>query len=229
MPVGRRISLVLVFLSGGSVAACSSSSMPPPGETGAAPVAAPTASSPPDSSGTSGAPGGTSTPPPTNPSWGLQACPAAGANVGFALGDSVGDLGVKDCETGAPATIDELCGASATWIFAAHTHCPTCQATAGFTDEVAAAVASKNVAVVQVVYDDNGTSCDKWRSVYKLAGLANVRVYADPGGAVFNKLKSSNYTAASAFLDRNRVITHLEHNLGKSDVLTEIDKALARP
>jgi len=145
------------------------------------------------------------------------------------VGDTLADLRVKDCATGATATIDELCGASATWIFAAHTHCPTCQATAGFTDDVAKAVASKNVAVVQVVYDDNGTTCEKWRTVYKLGGFSNVRVYADPGGAVFDKLRSSNYTAASAFLDKNRVITHLEHNLNKGEVLSEIDKALAVP
>jgi hypothetical protein len=144
------------------------------------------------------------------------------------VGESIADLGIKDCDTGAAASIDDLCGASAAWVFAAHTHCPTCQATAGFTDDVAKSVESKNVAVIQLVYDDNGTSCAEWRAAYKLAGLANVRVYADPGGKAFGKLRTENYTAASAFLDKNRVITHKQHGLSKAQVLSQIDAALAK-
>ncbi len=182
------------------------------------------------SSGQAGDGGADAAPAVTTPAgWGAQACPAPSAASGFAVGEALGDLGVRDCDTGAPANLDEVCGASATWVFAAHTHCPTCQATAGFTDEVAAAVADKNVAVVMTVYDDNGTSCAKWRDAYKLAGLPNVRVYADPGGKVWSKLKTSNFTAPSAFTDKNRVITYKEHGLGKAQVLTQIDAALAAP
>jgi Redoxin len=171
----------------------------------------------------------TTTMPPELPAgWGTQACVTPSASVGFAVGESIGDLQVKDCETGAPATINDLCGASATWIFSAHTHCPTCQSTAGFTDEVAAAVAQKNVAVAHLVFDDNGTSCAKWRDVYKLAGITNVRVFADPNGTAFAKLKTSNYTAPSAFLDKNRVITFKQHGMNKTQVLAQIDAALAK-
>jgi len=226
MDLGTR-SLFLGLGLGLGLVACSGATAPVSSEPGGtpAPTAPPATPPPPEDPG---APT-TTPPPPGNPNWSAQACPAATAKIGFAIGDSLGSLDVQDCDTGAPATLDEVCGAGATWICSAHTHCPTCQATAGFTDEVAAAVAAKNVAVVQIVYDDNGTTCEKWRTVYKLGGFSNVRVYADPGGAVFDKLRSSNYTAASAFLDKNRVITHLEHNLNKGEVLSEIDKALAVP
>lgn len=158
--------------------------------------------------------------------WSAAKC--AGTKEGFDVGQALADLTVLDCETGAPATLDDVCGASATWIFAAHTHCPTCRATAGFTDEVAAAVADKNVAVVQLVYNDNGTTCAQWRDAYKLSGLSNVRVYEDPKGAAFNKLRISNYTAASAFLDKDRKITYKEHGLSKAQVLSQIEAALAK-
>jgi hypothetical protein len=170
------------------------------------------------------------TPPVTPPApagWGAAFCPAA-TNKGFAVGDTLGDLVVKDCDTGAAATLDEVCGAKATWIFAAHTHCPTCQATAGFTDDVAAAVAAKDVAVVQLVYNDNGTTCAQWKQAYKLAGIPNVRVYEDPGGRGFQRLAVTNYTAVSAFLSKDRVVTHKEHGLSKTAVLREIDAALAK-
>lgn len=160
-------------------------------------------------------------------SWGPSACPSGGPPTGFAVGETLGDLGIVDCDTGTSVSTNELCGASATWVFVAHTHCPTCQATAGFTDDVAMAVASKNVAIAHIVHDDNGTSCAKWREAYKLAGFSNVRVYEDPTGGAYAKLRKSNYTAPSAFLDANRVITFKEHGLPKSKVLAEIDAALA--
>lgn len=208
----------------GSVA-CSSAPAPT-ASTDAAKSGVPVNGSPNDPPATDATPA-TSTTPGLPAGWGAEACVAPKGEVGFAIGESLGELGIKDCDTGASATIDEVCGASATWIFAAHTHCPTCQATAGFTDDVATAVANKNVAVVQLVYDDNGTTCAEWRDNYKLAGITNVRVYADPGGKAFAKLKISNYTAASAFIDEDRVITYKEHGLSKAKVLAQIEAALA--
>ena len=148
--------------------------------------------------------------------------------MGLAVGDVIGPLPVEDCDTGEPASIDVTCGASAAWIFAAHTHCPTCKATAGFTDEVAAMMSDRNVAIIHTVYDDSGVSCAAWRQAYALSGLSNVRVFRDPGGAVWAKLKTSNYTAPSAFLDRNRVITHKAHGLDREAVLTMLEEALAK-
>ncbi len=228
-----RASLAASLLVAALLApACSTTSAPPVGDPGGsgpmtdAPTGdPPREDAPPAAGATSSSSGG----PAVLPSgWGAAECAAPTSAVGFDVGDTIGDLGVKDCETGAPVSIDELCGASATWIFAAHTHCPTCQATAGFTDEVAAAVASKNVAIAHLVYDDNGTSCAKWRDAYKLAGFSNVRVYDDPGGAAWAKLKLENYTAPSAFLDAKRVVTFKKHSLAKAAVLTQIDAALAR-
>ncbi|MCA9585588.1 MAG: redoxin family protein [Myxococcales bacterium] len=225
--------LVLPLLAFG-LAACSSNTtvVPPAGPSDPDPTPGDPVPAPPATGSSSGATssGGTAPPPdaPLPATWGAQACPAASGAKGFAVGESLGDLELKDCDTGAPAKLDELCGASATWIFAAHTHCPTCQATAGFTDDVAAAVASKNVAIAHIVYNDNGTSCAKWKAAYKLAGVANVRVYEDPTGDAWAKLKTSNFTAPSAFLDANRVITFKEHGLAKSAVLTQIDAALAK-
>jgi hypothetical protein len=158
--------------------------------------------------------------------WGPNACVAADTS-GYAVGDTIGALPLRDCVTGEARSLDEVCGASATWIFAAHTHCPTCKATAGFTDEVATAVAAENVAIVHTVHDDNGTSCEQWKKTYGLASYPNVRVYADPDGAVWDKLKSSNYTAPSAFLDGKRVITYKQHGMSKASVLKQIEAARA--
>jgi thiol-disulfide isomerase/thioredoxin len=159
--------------------------------------------------------------------WGAAKCTAA-AEVGYEVGQSMGALVLKDCETGETATLDELCGAEATWIFVAHSHCPTCKATAAFTDEVADEVASKNVAVAHIMYDDNGTACATWKETYKLGGRPNLKVYEDPTGAAWQKIKTSNYTAPSAFLDRNRVVTFRAHGLTKAKVLSQIDTALAK-
>jgi thiol-disulfide isomerase/thioredoxin len=159
--------------------------------------------------------------------WGSTQCPAA-ADAGFEVGQALGSLVVNDCDTGEQVTLDELCGASATWIFTAHTHCPTCKATAQFSDTVAQAMADKNVAIAHIVYDDNGTTCAQWRDAYKLGGIANLKVYEDLTGQVWAKLKTSNYTAPSAFLDRNRVVTYKAHGLTQSAVLKQLESALAQ-
>lgn len=222
-PLPAAVAVVAALLA----LACTTTTAPPATEGATPPAprsAAPEEERPP--AGTSSSSGG-ATPAPLPSNWGPQQCAAPTSNVGFAVGDTIGDLGLKDCATGADVSMDEVCGASATWVFSAHTHCPTCQATAAFTDEVAAAVASKNVAIVHIVYDDDGTSCAKWRDAYKLAGFSNVRVYDDPGGAAWAKLRSENYTAPSAFLDAKRVITFKQHSMSKAAVLTQIDAALA--
>lgn len=160
--------------------------------------------------------------------WGPSACPAPTTSVGYSVGDTLGDLVVVDCDTGAPRSLDEVCGADATWVFVAHSHCPTCKATATFTPSVAQKVATQNVAIAHVMFDDNGTSCATWRKGHGLEGLPNVKVYQDPTGAVWSKLKTSNYTAPSVFLNAARVITHQEHGLSESEVLSQIAGALSQ-
>jgi hypothetical protein len=160
--------------------------------------------------------------------WGPSACPAPTTNVGYTVGDTLGDLVVVDCDTGAPRSLSEVCGADATWVFVAHSHCPTCKATATFTPSVAQKVATQNVAIAHIMFDDNGTSCPTWRKGHGLEGLPNVTVYQDPTGAVWSKLKTSNYTAPSVFLNAARVITHQEHGLSESEVLSQIAGALSK-
>ncbi len=160
--------------------------------------------------------------------WGPSACPAPTTTVGYSVGDTLGDLVVVDCDTGAPRSLDEVCGADATWVFVAHSHCPTCKATATFTPSVAQKVATQNVAIAHIMFDDNGTSCPTWRKGHGLEGLPNVKVYQDPTGAVWSKLKTSNYTAPSVFLNAARVITHQEHGLSESEVLSQIAGALSK-
>jgi len=161
--------------------------------------------------------------------WGKDKCPApSGDPVGFAVGSQVGQLPIVDCDTNAPATIDDVCGAQATWIFVAHTHCPTCQGTASFTPDVAKSVASSNIAIVHIVHDDNGTSCAAWRERYKLAGIPNVKVYADPKAEAWAAVKKSNVTAPSLILDRNRVVTHREHGMSSSAIKEQLDFARMR-
>ena len=160
--------------------------------------------------------------------WGPAMCPASTGSMGFNIGQQVGNLVVHDCDTGKARTIDEVCGAKATWIFVAHSHCPTCKATAQYTAKVAAAVADKDVAVVHILYIDDATTCPDWRSKYKLAGLDNVRVYLDKSGATWSAIKTKNYTAAHAFLDGKRQVTYRAHGLSSGGVQKQIDDALAK-
>lgn len=160
--------------------------------------------------------------------WGAEHCPTGGPAEGFAVGQPIGDLVVEDCETGAKASIDEVCGASAAWVFVAHTHCPTCRATAKYTANVAKAVASKGVAVVHVVHQDDSVTCAQWKKIYGLEGIPNLKVYADPSGAAWSALKTKSYTAPHAFVDGERVITYKEHGLDEKTVLAKIDEALAK-
>jgi hypothetical protein len=161
--------------------------------------------------------------------WGKDQCPApTGDPIGFAAFNQIGQLPIVDCDTNAPATIDDVCGASATWIFVAHTHCPTCQGTASFTPEIAKSVASSNIAIVHIVHDDNGTSCAVWRDRYKLAGIPNVKVFADPKAEAWAAIKRSNVTAPSLILDRNRIVTYGAQGMSSSQIKQQLDIALMR-
>ena len=158
--------------------------------------------------------------------WGAAQCATGGPAVGFAVGQRLGDLPIQDCDTGEVRSISEVCGAKAAWIFVAHSHCPTCIATADYSSEVAAAVQSKDVAVVHIVHIDTATTCAAWRKKYALEGLSNVRVYADKSGAAWAALKLQNYTAIHAFTDAGQVVRHKAHGLSSSQVTKQIDAAL---
>jgi thiol-disulfide isomerase/thioredoxin len=161
-------------------------------------------------------------------SWGSQQCPPDNGESGFAVGASLGELPVQDCDTGEPRSLTEACGAAATWLFVAHSHCPTCVATAQYTAKVAADYAERNVAVVHIVHIDSGTTCPAWRKKYGLEGLPNVRVYADKSADAWAALKVSNSTAIHAFASGERVITYKAHGLSSSQVGKQLDAALAK-
>lgn len=163
-----------------------------------------------------------------NGGWGPSACPAPTTKLGYSVGDTLGDVVVVDCDTGAPRSLEEVCGASAAWVFVAHSHCPTCKATAGFTASVAQKVAAQNIAIAHIMYDDNGTSCADWKKAYSLEGISNVKVYEDPTGAAWTKLKTSNYTAPSVILSSSRVISHQEHGMNETEVLAALQVALGK-
>ncbi len=159
--------------------------------------------------------------------WGAGMCPVGGKSIGFGVGQELGDLPIQDCDTGVIRSIKEVCGAKATWIFVAHTHCPTCRATAQYTAKVAKQLVDKDVAVVHVVHVDDYQSCPSWRKKYGLEGIDNLRVYLDKSGAAWNAIKTKNYTAPHAFAGPNRVITYKQHGLSSNGVLQKVNQALA--
>lgn len=159
--------------------------------------------------------------------WGPALCPVDGPPAGFGIGQTLGDLPVQDCDTGKMRTIKEVCGAKATWVFVAHSHCPTCRATATYTAQVAKQVADKGVAVVHVVQIDDSQTCPSWRKKYGLEGIENLHVYTDTTGIAWQSIKTSNYTAPHAFANGGRVITYKKHGLSSQAVMQKINEALA--
>lgn len=160
--------------------------------------------------------------------WGPEKCANSGPKLGFGIGDRLGHIAVQDCDTGATRTLDEVCGADATWLFVAHSHCPTCNATAKYTADLAQQYAGKNVAVVHVVYIDDGQSCPSWREKHGLAGIPNLKVYLDKTGASWSKIKTKPYTAPHAIMTKDRVITYKAHGLSGAGVKAQLDKALKK-
>lgn len=159
-------------------------------------------------------------------SWGPKQCKKAGSGVGYDVGQQLGDLTVTDCDTGATRSIEEICGADATWLFVAHSHCPTCQATAGYTKKLATDLANKNIAIVHVVQIDDSQTCPGWRKAYGLAGLPNVRVYRENTGAAWKSIKTKNYTAPHVIMGPDRVITFKAHGLSSSAVKSKLLAAM---
>lgn len=158
--------------------------------------------------------------------WGKHKCVTEGPKKGFEIGHRLGDVPVFDCDTAAPRSLDELCGAKATWLFAAHSHCPTCQATAKYTPALAQELAKKGVAVAHLVYIDDHQSCPSWRKKYGLEGIPNLKVYLDKSGAAFSKIKIKPYTAAHAIMGKDQIITYKNHGLTAAGVASKVNLAL---
>ena len=162
-----------------------------------------------------------------DPAWGPEHCPTPpeGITVGYKTGQQLPDLQVLDCE-GNPHSLDEVCGASALWLFAPHGWCPHCKKTGGFAETLLAEFEGQNVAAVQVLvaayaYGQPPTTgdCKKWQSDF---GLQKVKVFYDPSGKL-QSLWEQNYTALSVFVDADRVIQKKLH----SDWITQIRVAIS--
>lgn len=163
----------------------------------------------------------------TNPfGWGPDKCSTEGGKAGYNVGNRMGKLVLHDCDTDEPRSLDELCGAKATWLFVAHSHCPTCQQTAKYTAGVAKELAAKEVAVAHVVYIDDWQNCKDWREKYGLKGIPNLKYYVDKTGAAWNAIKTKPYTAPHAIMGKNQIITYKNHGLNSSGVKSKINLAL---
>ncbi|MCO4763647.1 MAG: redoxin domain-containing protein [Myxococcales bacterium] len=159
--------------------------------------------------------------------WGPEKCQKAGSGTGFGIGQQLGSLSLKDCDTGKSRAITEVCGAKATWLFVAHSHCPTCQATASYTKQVALDLADKDIAIVHVIQIDDGQTCQGWRKKYGLTGLPNVKFYTENTGKAWQAIKTKNYTAPHAIMKADRVITFKAHGLSSGAVKQKLQQALA--
>ena len=158
--------------------------------------------------------------------WGPKMCAKEGPALGFNIGNRLGDVPVQDCDTGEKRTLDEVCGAKATWLFVAHSHCPTCKATATYTAELAKQLAQQDVAVVHVVHIDDSQTCPGWRKQYGLENIPNLRVYLDKTGAAWSKIKTKPYTAPHAIMGKDRIITYKNHGLNAAGVANKVKLAL---
>jgi hypothetical protein len=153
--------------------------------------------------------GGTTPVNPTNPAWGSSKCPAlpAGKQAGLMTGQQLPPLTVKDCD-GNDYALENVCGASATYLFVAHGWCPYCRNATKSSETLLASYAGKNVAFVNVLVENaqsqppTMTDCKAWRDTYK---LTNVIALYDPTG-VTKGLFDAGSSALGVYMDDERVI-----------------------
>lgn len=165
-------------------------------------------------------------------SLGAEQCPDPGAGaapVGVEIGDQLPSFTVKACD-GTDVSLDELCGAKALWIFAAHGWCPICQSVSGDQEAVVDAHASDGLVAVTVIVETaqqappDAAYCALWRDTY---GLEDVYTLYDPTGALL-ELWPNGSSSLHAFVNRDRVITgKLEHTSNAAAIETQIAQALA--
>lgn len=224
--VSQRVAglAVLLLVAALGLAGCSDSRDPRGLDGGVDPdVPPPGGGAPP----TGAAGGGGST---GEPKLGPDECPATpdGVQVGFEVGDQMPSLIVYDCD-GNQTTLDELCGAEAFFLFAAHGWCALCQFVSSYAEEVHQGYASQGLASAIVVVENadgmapDADYCAAWRNQF---GLEDVRVYYDPTGALTDLWGGSS--SLSAFVDRDRVVTgKLVYSSSREAIEQGIEDALA--
>jgi len=162
--------------------------------------------------------------------WGESLCPGPDGSAGTKVGDVLASVVLKTCE-GEDFSLDQLCGADATWIFVAHGWCPHCRAASELAeslhDEFQAK--GKNIATVNILYEDTqqrrpeGDDCAAWRDA---RGHADVITLYDPDRTML-QFWEEQYTALNLFVSGDRVITGKQHSDVEFTLRAGIDEALA--
>jgi hypothetical protein len=239
MKVSRFVGPLAALFTIAAVA-CTNETMPPPGGEGTGaiypPAATGTGTPPPAGQPTAPVPAPTDSPPagtpPANTGWGPAKCSAlpAGISSGFATGQQLPKLTVKDCD-GNDYSLDNFCGADGTWVFIAHGWCGICQSVSSNSETLLAGYAGKNVAAVNILVQNassqppTATDCKAWRDTFK---LKNVIALYDPTGVTLGIASEFGTTSAiSGFLDKDRVIrSKIHHNGDQTLIKAGIDQSL---
>jgi hypothetical protein len=159
-----------------------------------------------------------------------RACPPppAGVSVGFAEGDQLPEIVVKDCD-GNDVSLRRFCGADAFWIFGSFGWCPLCRSVATQAEALHDGYAGTNLASVHVLIEDpqgnppDAAFCRTWQNTY---GLSDVVTLYDPAGVI--RPLWPDTSSLSAFVDRRRVIvSKLAHESSAVLIRAGIDAALA--
>ena len=155
--------------------------------------------------------------------------PTSGVEVGYAVGNQLADIIVKDCD-GNDYSLQSLCGAKTLHIFASHGWCPLCQSFSGQQELVHDEYASQGLASVNIVLEKasgaapDAAYCKLWRDQF---GLSDVVTLYDPTGAA--KVLWSNTSSLSAFVSADRIIvSKMEHDANVNTIRTRIEEALAK-
>lgn len=162
---------------------------------------------------------------------GAEYCPdpIPGVDVGFAVGDQLADIVVKDCE-GNDYSLQASCGAKGLHIFASHGWCPLCQSFSSKQEMLHDEYAAQGLASVNIVLEKasgaapDADYCKLWRDQF---GLSDVVTLYDPTGAA--KVLWSNTSSLSAFISADRVIiSKMEHDANVNTIRTRIEEVLAK-
>ncbi len=167
-----------------------------------------------------------------DPGWGVDQCqsPPAGVAVGYAIGDQLPEIVVKDCD-GNDVSLKELCGASALWIFAAYGWCPLCKSVSEQQEVIHDSFAGQDLASVNIIIENGQGStpdenfCKTWRAKF---GMEDVRTFYDPTGAILALWPEQGTSSMSAFLDNDRVlVSRFVHSADVAAIKAGIHGALA--
>lgn len=140
--------------------------------------------------------------------WNANAvCPPAGP-FGEASEDIVRDLLMKDCATGEPLDLHDLCGAQSYWLYMTAGWCPYCgELSASLKDEVDPALVESGARIVVVVFQDaqgkpaSAQYCNSYADKYGIPRDRVIMAYDPVYSAV--SLNTTGGTPFHVLLDRD--------------------------